>query len=327
MQWRCHCPDRGHSLAASDGRHFEWNVWRRATNDTPRAGAERSAPARRPAGVSAGAPDSVAGGTPLTRELRLVLAAFAGLALVAGFLLFPLAEETERFFSWTIQPPLTAAFMGAAYWAAFVLIGWAARAGTWEVARPVLVPVTTIAILLLVATLIHVDKFDLDSVFGWFWLVVYCTVPPVLAALVWAQSRRPGAAAPPGRSVPAALRAALLAQAAVMGALGAVMYVATSTAEDLWPWALTPLTARAVSAFLIGFACAAGYAAADNRLERFAGAAYAYTVLGALELLAAAIFAGNLEGGAGTVLYVAFAVTVLVVGAAGSLAVRRAQRR
>ena len=55
-----------------------------------------------------------------------------------------------------------------------------------------------------------------------------------------------------------------------MGAIGIVMDVEPSTAEDLWPWALTPLTARAVSAFLIGFAAAAAYAAADNRLERFA---------------------------------------------------------
>ena len=124
----------------------------------------------------------------------MLLSMFAGLALVAGFLLFPLAEETDRFFSWTIQPPLTAAFMGAAYWAAFVLIGWAARAGTWELARPALVPVTTIAVLLLVATLVHLDKFDLDSIFGWFWLVVYCSVPPALAVLVWAQARRAGRA-------------------------------------------------------------------------------------------------------------------------------------
>ena len=64
---------------------------------------------------------------PLTPELRALLAGFAGLALIAGFLLFPLAEETDRFFSWTIQPPLTAAFLGAAYWAAFVLIGWSAH--------------------------------------------------------------------------------------------------------------------------------------------------------------------------------------------------------
>ena len=204
--------------------------------------------------------------TPLTRELRLLLSMFAGLALVAGFLLFPLAEETDRFFSWTIQPPLTAAFMGAAYWAAFILIGWAARSATWELARPALVPVTTIAVLLLVATLVHLDKFDLDSIFGWFWLVVYCSVPPALAVLVWVQARRPAGPAPPGPPIPAALRATLLLQAVVMGGLGAVMYVEPSTAGDLWPWALTPLTARAVSAFLIGFAAAAAYAAWDNRL-------------------------------------------------------------
>jgi hypothetical protein len=256
----------------------------------------------------------------------MLLAMFTGLALVAGFLLFPLAEETDRFFSWTIQPPLTAAFMGAAYWAAFVLIGWAAWAGMWEPARPALVPVTTIAVLLLVATLIHLDKFDLDSIFGWFWLVVYCSVVPALAGLVWMQSRRPAGPASPGRPVPAALRAALLVQAVVMGGLGAVMYVEPSTAADLWPWALTPLTARAVSAFLIGFAAAAAYAVWDNRLERFAGAAYAYAVLGALELLAAAVFSGDFDGGARPALYIAFTVTVLAVGAAGSLAVRRAQR-
>src|SRR5687768_10358973 len=104
--------------------------------------------------MSAG-PSAAAGGTPLTRELRALLWLFAGLAAAAGFLLFPLAEETDRFFSWPIQPPLTAAFMGAAYWAAFVLIGWTARAAAWEVARPTLVPVTTIAVLLLAATLIH----------------------------------------------------------------------------------------------------------------------------------------------------------------------------
>jgi peptidoglycan/LPS O-acetylase OafA/YrhL len=104
------------------------------------------------------------------------------------------------------------------------------------------------------------------------------------------------------------------------------MYVEPSTAGDLWPWALTPLTARAVSAFLIGFAAAAAYAAWDNRLGRFAGAAYSYAVLGALELLAAAVFSGDLDGGYRTVLYVAFTVTVLAVGVAGSLAVRRVQR-
>jgi hypothetical protein len=256
-----------------------------------------------------------------------VLAVFAGLAAIAGFLLFPLAEETDRFFSWTIQPPLTAAFMGAAYWAALVLIGSAARSANWEEARPALVPVTTIALLLLAATLIHLDKFDLDSLFGWFWLIVYCAVPPLMAVLMWRQAQTAPAEPVAGHPVPAPLRAALLLQAAVMGAIGVAMFVEPSTAEDLWPWMLTPLTARAVSAFLIGFAAAAVYAAVENRLERFTGAAYAYATLGALELLALAVFGDDLGGTFRDTLYVAFVSSVLLVGMAGSLAVRRLQRR
>jgi hypothetical protein len=265
-------------------------------------------------------------GIPLTRELRVVLTVFAGLALVAGFLLFPLAESTEDYFSWTIEPPLTAAFMGAAYWAAFVLIGWTARAGTWEAARPTLVPVTAIAVLLLLATLLHDDKFDFDSLFGWFWLIVYCTVPPLLALLVWRQPRAP-TGPPPEGTIPTPLRVLLAFQALVMAGIGAAMFIEPTTAEDLWPWILTPLTARAVSAFLIGFAAAAAYAVVDNRLEPFAGAAYSYAALGALELLAAAIFSADLDGGARTTLYLVFVGSVLGAGVEGSLAVRRAQRR
>ena len=66
--------------------------------------------------------------------------------------------------------------------------------------------------------------------------------------------------------------------------------------------------------------------AATTGSSAFAGAAYAYATLGALELLAAAVFSGDFDGGGRTALYVAFAATVLAVGLAGSPAVRRAQR-
>ena len=264
---------------------------------------------------------------PLTGELRLVLAAFAALALVAGFLLFPLAEETDRFFSWTIAPPLTAAFLGAAYLSAFVLIGWTSRRRTWEEAVPTMVPVTTIAVLLLAATLTHLDKFDLDSVFGWFWLVVYCSLPALLGVLIWRQLAVPPeprelAFAP----VPGVLRAVLAAQAVAMLGIGIALWVSPSSADTIWPWLLTPLTGRAVGSFLIGFGAAAAFAVWDNRLERFRGAAYAYAALGALELLAAAVFGADFDDGEAWA-FAAFAASVLLVGLAGSAGMGGAQRR
>lgn len=46
--------------------------------------------------------------------MRAFLALSAGLALIAGFLLFPLAERTEDSFSWTIEPPPQLALEGDA---------------------------------------------------------------------------------------------------------------------------------------------------------------------------------------------------------------------
>ena len=124
--------------------------------------------------------------------------------------------------------------------------------------------------------------------------------------------------------IPVALRAVLALQALVMGGVGIALWVSPSSAETIWPWLLTPLTARAVGAFLIGFAAAAAFAAIDNRIERFRGAAYAYATLGALELLAAAIFSEDFDAGE-SALYVAFVATVLLVGLAGLALVRRAE--
>jgi hypothetical protein len=251
--------------------------------------------------------------------LRWFFAIAAALAFIAGILLFVLAAETDRFFSWTIEPPLTAAFLGAAYWAACVLLAWAARERTWERARPAHVPVFVIAVMLLVATLIRLDKFDLDSLFGWFWLVVYIAVPPLLIYLVVDQTRREGwRARTRGRPIPGALRGLLAAQAGTLLLLGGALYVIPETADALWPWALTPLTAEAIGSFLIGFGVAAAYALIENDLEPLRGPALAYAVLGALELAALAIHSDDLAADRGWVaLYAAFWVTVLGAGLYG----------
>ena len=126
---------------------------------------------------------------PVTPRLRLILDVFAGLALIAGGLLFFGATRTDAWWSWTIAPPLTAATLGAFYWAAFVLILMAARSRSWAQARPAVYPVAVIALLLLVITLVHIDKFDLNSLFGVFWVVAYAVVPVLLA---WALAEQLG---------------------------------------------------------------------------------------------------------------------------------------
>ena len=243
----------------------------------------------------------------------------AALALIAGFLLFPLATETDRFFSWTIEPPITAAFLGAAYWAAFVLLAWSAAQTSWRRAGTAVLPVLTIAVLLLAVTLIHLDKFDLDSLFGWFWLVVYVCVTPLLLNLLWLQGRPSTATG--GRGVNVCVRAVLSLQGALLLAVGAAFLIAPVGAADLWPWMLTPLTARAIGAFLIGFGVAAAYSVRLDDLGALRGCAYSYAVLGALEILAAALHGGDLTGSAAHCsAYFAFWTSVLAVGLYGAVA-------
>ena len=259
--------------------------------------------------------------------MRWFFVVAAVLALIAGILLFGLATETDRFFSWTIEPPLTAAFLGAAYWAACVLLTWAARQRSWAMARTTLPPVLTIAVLLLTATLIGLDKFDLDSVFGWFWLVVYIIVPPLLIYLVVEQVRSAGAVPEGARPLPPAARGILAIQGAVLLVVGGALFIAPEAADPLWPWALTPLTAEAVGAFLVGFAVGAGVALQENDLDRLRGPALAYATLGVLELAALAIHSGHVTAsGAGTAVYVAFCASVVAAGAYGLIARNAASR-
>jgi len=269
-------------------------------------------------------PDSVA--AVLTRELRLLLVFFAVLALFAGVLLFVRSAHTDSSFSWTIEPPLTAAFLGASYWAACVLFAWSARQRLWVRARPALLPAFVIATLLLVTTIVHFDRFHKD-LFGYFWLTAYIVVPPLMILALVRQLRADPVEEPARRPLPQALRGALLLQALAMAGVGIALYASPSSADSLWPWTLTPLTGRAVGSFLIGFAAAAAQAFAENDVPRLVGSALAYAALGTLELVAVLRYTSAIDGsGARGVVYIAFVASVLLVGLAGLAVARRTQR-
>jgi hypothetical protein len=260
---------------------------------------------------------------PTSAGLRWFFGVSAALALVAGTQLFVGASDTDRFFSWTIDPPLTAAFMGAAYWAAMVLLAWAAGQRAWANARTALPPVFTIAVLLLVATVVHSDRFH-DDLYGRFWEAVYVIVVPLLVYLTWSQMRRSGPVGDGDRPLPGWLRAILCFQALTLLSLGAALFAAPVGASSLWPWALTPLTGRAIGAFLVGFGVAAAFAVLENDVRRLHGAALAYATLGALELAAAALHGEDFTAPAlGVALYVSFSVSVLGVGLYGAVMNRR----
>ena len=258
----------------------------------------------------------------LTPTLRAIFLGFAGLALIAGFLLFVGATDTEEWFAWTIEPPLTAAALGAFFWSACALLLTGARSPSWSAARPIAYPVLAIASVLLVVTLIHLDRFDLDSLFGVFWLCAYVVAPPLLVWGIVAERRRQ-APAEGGPALPAPLRWLLGLEGAALLGMGALMLLAPGGAEEVWPWAISALTSRALGAFVLGVGLVAVMVARQDQLAVFSGMVAAYVALGLLQLLAVALHSPDLgDDDLGIAVYLAFWVLVVVTAAYAWIAAR-----
>jgi hypothetical protein len=270
----------------------------------------------------------------VSRGTKALLSVFIALTAVATVVLYGLSGSTDKYFSWTIKPALTAAFLGAGYAAGLVLVVLGLRSRTWAQARAAVVTVAVFATLTLIATLLHLDKFHFGAggvvarFAAWFWLGVYVVVPVALIALIAHQQRAPGTDPERRDPVPSWLVIAFALQGLVMLVVGVALFVVPSTAKSLWPWTLTPLTARVVAAWLIAFAVAAVLTVLERDLDRLAAGTVAYTVLGVLELLALPRFSGDVRwGSAAGIGYLVVLISVVPVGAAGWLAAARARRR
>jgi hypothetical protein len=169
---------------------------------------------------------------PVIDGMRWVLLVGSVLVLVAGAQLYLLTDYTDVYFAWTIEPPLTAAFLGAFYWTACVLALLSGRERIWARARVGVVGVLLFVTLTLVTTLLHLDRFHLAAsdprplLAAWFWLLVYLIDLPVLLALLLLQLRVPGGDPPPTARLPAWFRAMAGLHAALALFMGAAMFTA-----------------------------------------------------------------------------------------------------
>lgn len=252
--------------------------------------------------------------------MRRMLYVAGCFVLIAGFQLFVLTDRTEDFFAWTIDPPLTAAFLGAGYWSSAILELGSARRPEWSGARLAMPTVLFFTTITLVLSLVHIDKFHTDSVFGIAWLVVYAAFPIAMATILILQARASGGDVPRRSSLPTWMRLVLAVQAVILFALGAYLYAAPVDAASLWPWPLTPLTGRAVGAWLLGTGFIAAHVAIENARERVDIASLSYAAFGVLQLVAVARYWDTPEWSAlGAVVYLGFLATITGVGLYGWL--------
>ena len=175
--------------------------------------------------------------------MPLLVAAFAVLYVIPG--------DTDRLWAWTVTPPLTAMIMGGGYLAGAYYFFRVATVREWHRIGVGILATTVFATLLGLATFLHWDRFHHDHVSFWAWLLLY-TVTPVLVPVRWMKNRRTDPGRPSAHDVviPVRTRRVLAAAAAGQVAIAATMFVRPELAIDRWPWTLTPLTARTLSAFI-----------------------------------------------------------------------------
>jgi hypothetical protein len=263
--------------------------------------------------------------------MRWLLLLASVLVFIIGIPLFLLSEQTDRYFAWTISVPLTAAFLGAGYWSSFFIEFVASRERVWANARVAVPAVFVFTVLTLVATLIHLDLFHLDGSFAvitrvgtWTWMAVYVSVP-ILLAVLWAAQRRLPGGDPPGHApISGGLRLVIYLLAAGMLVVGLALFAVPAGAGVLWPWELTPLTGRAVGAWLIGLGVAAANMAWEGDWRRVLPVSAMFAVFGALELVVLLRFVGGVDwGGARAWVYLLFLLIMLALGLDGLYAARR----
>ena len=182
---------------------------------------------------------------PSTRVVAAVVIPFL---LLAFLILFFTPEQSAARFAWEIKPDMTAAFMGAGYLGGAWIFLNALIGRRWHRVAAGFLPVTTFTIFMLLATIVHWDRFDIHHFPFLLWLGLYL-ITPLLVPYIWWRNRAadPGLPEPNDQTVPAVARWGLRLLGVMLMLFAVAGFMFPDWLIPLWPWLLTPLTARIMS--------------------------------------------------------------------------------
>jgi hypothetical protein len=222
----------------------------------------------------------------LKRSTRIAVGGLLALAVLNAAFLYFMPARAATGYAWAIEPPISAAFLGAGYIAGVLATGLVVlEARRWRSIQPLAVALVTLSVGLFAATMLHTDRFRWGYPPTWAWTGVYALAP--LGVLVLARRQRAitvrPATADPGLRL---LRFLSLVCGSVMLAGAIALFAFPGDVANVWPWPLTPLLARAVAAWIAMIAAALLWCAYDLRRRHEAFIPYATLGAWCLALLA-----------------------------------------
>lgn len=183
-------------------------------------------------------------------EVRATAVLVIFILILAVSVLYLMPDKTDAYFAWTIKPNLTAMAMGAGYLMGIYFFARVTFLSRWHYATVGFLPITMFTIWMLLATFLHFDRFNQGTLAFTLWTVVYILTPLLVPAL-WLRNRLTDPGITPNEiQVPGVARRI----AGIVGIAFILVFIACFIAPDLliaiFPWKLTPLTARVIAGWL-----------------------------------------------------------------------------
>lgn len=176
--------------------------------------------------------------------LKSVTAFEVVVLFTSGGGLFFLPAVLSEIWPWTLTP-FNAVVLGAGYLTAMTPAALLVLIGRWSPARVTVPMILIFTALILVISLLYLDRFVFANPFTWLWFILYVGIPLNAAYHLWRYRTWPPAS-------PAQLsgrwRIYLLAQATLVGGYGLGLLAAPDRFSAFWPWPVDDFHARFYSA-------------------------------------------------------------------------------
>jgi hypothetical protein len=186
---------------------------------------------------------------------RVVAAAIIPFLVVAFAVLFPYPGDTKRLFAWDIKSTMSAMTLGSVYLGGAYFFLRVVRSSSWHSVAGGFVSVGTFASLMGITTILHWSLFIHGNVAFWLWVGLYFSTPFIIFAVFARNQREYVPAAADDVMIPRVAAMAIAAGGGLAVVMSAYLYLLPNRAADVWPWPLTPLTARVLGAiFALGVA-------------------------------------------------------------------------
>lgn len=185
----------------------------------------------------------------ILRETRWVAALVIPFLLTAFVILYILPGQTEKLFSWKIQPPMSAMMLGAAYAGGIYFFAGVLLSKQWHRIKTGILALIPFVTMLGIATILHWDRFTHNHISFIAWVSLYFTTP-FIVSVIWMRNRRqdPGQRDNQDTSIPYPVRFGLGAVGLITFIISLVLFLVPTVLIGVWPWTLTPLTARVMGA-------------------------------------------------------------------------------